>query len=258
MFSDLTFDNPIAMIINVLVILILLADVVAGYKKGFLEHTIKFVRIVLSMIGAYLLKGPLSAYMYINLPFFNLDGLFDGVTSINILIYELIAFFVVFVIILIIVTVISDILKLEERLLRIVSIIGVPNKIMGAIIGLFKSLILLYFGLSLFFVGANFMKWDPGVSLGNYIVEFPVLKNTFGLILDSFDEITKLAVEYEDIQDKEELNKKSIDILLKYDIITEENLELLIESGKIQYSVNDSDSQKETVNDLYETVIGQK
>ena len=83
MFSDLTFDNPIAMVINVLIILILLADVIAGYKKGFLEHTIKFVRILVSMVGAYLLKGPLSTYMYTNLPFFDLDGLFDGVTSIN-------------------------------------------------------------------------------------------------------------------------------------------------------------------------------
>ena len=258
MFSNLTFDNPIAMIINVLIILILLADVIAGYKKGFLEHTIKFVRILVSMVGAYLLKGPLSTYMYTNLPFFDLDGLFDGVTSINILIYELIAFFVVFIVIFIIVTVISDILKLEERLLRIVSIIGVPNKIMGAIIGVCKSFILLYFGLSLFFVGANFMKWDTGVSLGNYIVEFPILKNTFGSILDSFDEITALAVEYEDIQDKEELNNKSIDILLKYDIITEENLELLIESGKVRYSVSDSDEQKDVVNDLYETIVGQK
>ncbi len=258
MFSDLTFDNPIAMVINVLILLILLADVIAGYKKGFLEHTIKFVRILVSMVGAYFLKGPLSAYMYTNLPFFDLAGLFHGVTTLNILIYEVIAFFVVFIVIFIIVTVISDILKLEERLLRIVSIIGVPNKIMGAIIGFCKSFILLYFGLSLFFVGANFMKWDAGVSLGNYIVEFPILKNTFGSILDSFDEITALAVEYEDIQDKEELNNKSIDILLKYDIITEENLELLIESGKVRYSVNDSDGQKDMVNDLYETVVGQK
>jgi hypothetical protein len=47
-----------------------------------------------------------------------------------------------------------------------------------------------------------------------------------------------LAVEYENIQDKEELNNEAIRILLEYEVITEENLELLIESGKIQFSLN--------------------
>ena len=53
----------------------------------------------------------------------------------------------------------------------------------------------------------------------------------------------------------EKLNKESIDILLKYDIITQENLELLIKSGKVEYRVDNADEQKEMVKDLYETIV---
>lgn len=257
MLMSLTLDNPVALIVSILVILILIADIVAGYKKGFLESGVKFLKTVVAMLIAYFCKAPLSSYLYLNFPFFKLSGIFKGVTAVNILLYEVIAFFVVFILVLIILNIISSILKLDEKVLRLVSIIGVPNKIMGAIIGGLKSIVFLYFALSIFFVVSNFMKLDTGESLGDYIVEMPVLKNTFGSVLDSFDQISDLAVEYENIQDKEKLNNESIDILLKYDIITEENLELLIKAGKVQYTVDNAEEQKGLVDELYESIIKQ-
>lgn len=257
MLMSLTLDNPVAIIVSLLVVLIFIADIVAGYKKGFLESGVKFLKTVVAMLIAYFFKAPLSKYLYLNFPFFKLSGIFKGVTAVNILLYEVIAFFVVFILVLVILNIISSVLKLDEKVLRLVSIIGVPNKIMGAIVGGLKSIIFLYFVLSIFFVVSNFMKLDTGESLGDYIVEIPVLKNTFGSVLDSFDQISDLAVEYENVQDKEQLNNESIDILLKYDIITEENLELLIKAGKVQYAVDNAAEQKDLVDELYESIIKQ-
>ena len=42
-----------------------------------------------------------------------------------------------------------------------------------------------------------------------------------------------MAKEYEYTKDKDEFNQKVIDILLEYDLITKDNLETLIEDGKI-------------------------
>ncbi len=255
MLMSLTFDNPYALIISFLVIIILAADIIAGYKKGFLESGVQFLKSFLAMLVAYFVKTPLSKYFYMNLPFIEVGGIFKGVDAVGILLYEAIAFFVVFILILIVLNILSYILKLEQRVLRIVSIIGVPNKIMGAIVGGLKSLIVLYFALSIFFVAANFMKIDTGKSLGNYVVDIPILKHTLGNVLNSFDKISDLALEYENIQDKENLNNESIDILLEYDIITEENLEILIEAGKVEYVANDIEGQKDMVNDLYDKLI---
>jgi hypothetical protein len=118
---------------------------------------------------------------------------------------------------------------------------------------LYLALFLLeYFVLSVLYVGAGFLNIDTGESVGDYVVNIPVLKNTFGGVLNSWDDITELAVEYENIQNKEQLNKESIDILLEYDIITKENLNILIEAGKVQYSVDNAEEQKDMMEDLYE------
>lgn len=252
MLMSLTFNNPIAIAISVIVVLILIGDIVAGYKKGFLESGVRFLKSLIALLVAYMLKSPVSTYMYLNLPFIELDGIFKGVSAISILIYEAVAFFVVFIIVLIILSIISNIIKLDEKVLRLVSIIGVPNKIMGALVGGLKSLVILYFVLSVLYVGASFLNIDTGESVGDYVVNIPVLKNTFGGVLNSWDDITELAVEYENIQNKEQLNKESIDILLEYDIITKENLNILIEAGKVQYSVDNAEEQKDMMEDLYE------
>jgi hypothetical protein len=252
MLMSLTFDNPTSLIISVILIAILIGDIVAGYKKGFLESGVRFLKSLIALLLAYLFKGPLSTYMYLNLPLMEFDGIFKGVSAISILLYEAVAFFVVFIGVWIILNIISTIIKLDEKVLRLVSLIGVPNKIMGAIVGGLKSLIILYFILSALYVGSSFMKINTESAVGNFIVDLPVLKNTFGNTLDSLDNITEMAVEYENVQNKEQLNKESIDVLLEYGIITEENLNILIESGKVQYSVDNPDEQKEMMEDLYE------
>lgn len=252
MLLSLSFSNPISLIVSFIIVLILIADIVAGYKTGFLESGVKFLKTIIAMLVAYFVKAPLSEYMYVNLPFFQFDGIFKGVSAISILLYELIAFFVVFILIIAILNIISNVLGLERRILRLVSFIGVPNKIMGAIIGGLKSLVMLYFLLSALFVGSSIYGFNVRDSIGDYIVELPILNNTFGNVLDSFEEIGVLAKEYENTQDKDSLNNKSIDILLDYGIITKDNLNVLIESGKVQYSVNDVDEQKEMVDDLNE------
>lgn len=252
MLLSLSLTNPISLIVSIIIVIVLVADIVAGYKTGFLESGVKFLKTVIAMLIAYFVKAPLSEYMYVKFPFFEFDGIFKGVSAVSILLYELIAFFVVFILIIAILNFISNVLRLEQRILRLVSLIGVPNKIMGAVIGGLKSLVMLYFLLSILFVGSNIYGFDINGSLADYIVDAPILNNTFGNVLDSFEEIGVMAKEYENIQDKETLNNKSIDILLEYDIITKENLDILIDAGKVQYSVNDSVEQKEMVDNLNE------
>lgn len=255
MLLSLSLSNSLSLAISIIIIVILIGDIVAGYKKGFLESGVKFLKTLIAMLVAYFLKGPLSNYLYLNFPLFELDGIFKGVSAVSILIYETIAFFVIFILVGIILNIISTIIKLDEKILRLVSIIGVPNKIMGALIGGLKSLIVLYFLLSILYVSSSFLKFDPTSVVGDFIVELPVLNNTFGNVLDSFDDITELAVEYENIQDKQQLNNESIDILLEYGIITEENLEVLINAGKVQYSVDNADGQKGMMEDIYDAFI---
>lgn len=253
MLLNLTLDNPVSLIISLIVILVFVSDVINGYKKGFLGTAIKLFKSVVALLFAYLFKGKLATYLSIHLPFFNLQGLFKGLDIVNVLIYELIAFVAIFAIVSLILKIIIDLFNIEERLFSLIVQLGIPNNLIGAIFGGLKSIIIIYFALSIFFVVSNFMKIDTGNSLGDYVVNMPILKNSFGGTLDSFDQISELAVEYENTQDKGVLNHDAIGILLENGIISEEQLNALIDAGKVEYSMDNIEAHNKVMEELYES-----
>lgn len=241
---NLDFSDPKVAIVNIVILLIIVSETYVGFKKGFLESTIRLVGIVAAIIGAYILKNPVSIFMYTHLPFFKFGGLFKGVSALNIIVYELIAFVLVFVVLRIVINIIAKITGMVERLLSLIFFIGIPSKILGALVGFGKSIIILYFAIFVFKFCCNFMNFEVKESLADDIVNVPVLKNVFGDTLNSLDEITTIAKDYEDTKNKEEFNNKVVDILLKYKVITNDNLQILIDNGKIK--IADLEENKES------------
>lgn len=230
---SLVFNNIGSIVVNVILLVLLGAGIYSGYKKGFLESSIRFLGTVVAFVGAYMFKNPISVFLYTHFPFFNFNGVFKGISVLNVLVYELIAFILLFVLIMIAIKIVCKLTGLVDRLLSFILLFGLPNKILGAIVGFIESVIILYFvSFGVKFV-CNFNNINLPESLMDDIVNMPVLNNTFGGALSSLDEITSLAKKYEDQQDKDEFSREAIDVLLKYDVITEENLQILIDSGKI-------------------------
>lgn len=236
MLDSLNLSNPISLLIAIIIVVFLVLEIANGYKKGFLESGIILVGSILIVIGSFILKNPLSVYLYTHLPFFKFDGLFKGVSALNIIVYEVIAFVIVFAVLFVIYKVVCLLTKIVDKLLSLIFFIGIPNKILGSILGFLQGIVILYFVIAIFKIGTNVMGYEMQPSLADYVIEVPILKQTFGPSLSSLDDITALAKDYEHTNDKDEFNKKAIDILLKYDVITEENLDILIEKGKIKVS----------------------
>lgn len=245
MSNIMNFDSPASLIVNIVLIIFIVAEVYDGFKKGFLESSINLLGNIAALIGAYLLKNPVSVFMYTHLPFFKFSGLFKGVSSLNIIVYEIIAFILVYIILIVIIKIIAKLTGLVEKLLSIIFFFGIPNKILGALVGFIKAIVILYFAIFFFKFGCNFLNIGVEASLADTIVEIPILKNTFGSTLSSLDEITELAREFDNTKDKTEFNNDAIDILLKYNIISKENLDILINNGKI---VREEDKIEQTEN----------
>lgn len=233
MLDSLNLTDPVALVINIIIVVFVISEVFAGMKKGFFESSIRFVGFIASVIGAYLLKNPISVLLYTHMPFFEFGGLFKGVSALNIIVYELIAFVLVFIFLMILVKIACKVTGIIDRIMSMVFLLGIPNKILGGIVGFVQSLIFLYFVIFAVKVVGNLVGMEMRPSLADVVMEVPILKDTFGDTLDSLDDITALATEYEDTKDKDEFNNKALEILVEYNIITEENLEILIESGKI-------------------------
>ncbi len=231
---SLTFSTPAEIITNVVIIAFIVLGIFSGIKKGFLESSVRFIGTIIALVFAYALKNPLSVFLYTHLPFFKLTGIFKGVTALNIVIYELIAFMIVFSIMMLIINIVVKITGLFDRILSFILLFGLPNKILGGIVGFIESIIVLYFVCFIYTFGVSLAGASRPTTLVDDIMNIPVLERTFGDSFNSITDIATLAQDYESINDKDEYNQKALETLMKYDIITCENAKALIEDGKIE------------------------
>ena len=230
---NLSFSSPQVATFNIAIILFIIMGIIAGYKQGFLETSVKFLGTILAIVLAYALKTPVATFLYTNFPFFKLGGIFKGVSSLNILIYELIAFMIVFAILFTLIKIICNLTGLIDRVLSFIFLFGIPNKILGAIVGFIQSIVILYFLIYVIQFGCNLFGFTMQESLADDIMNVPILKGTFSKNFDSLNEIAELSSNYKSINSKDEYNFKALDILLKNNLISCENAKMLVDEGKL-------------------------
>jgi len=219
-------------IVDVIIVLSLAFGAVLGFKKGAIRTGVSFVGLVLAIVLAALFRRPVAGFMYDHLPFFDFGGLFQGVTVLNILLYEVIAFFLVFAVLQIGVGLLSNVANIIEKALDFTIVLGIPSKIIGIFVGFIETyiyvFIIMYF-LTLPMFNIGIVK-DSKVT-DKILNNTPILTNTVGNTLDAFQSVYELK---DANQTKEEYSRNSLDILLKHEIIDVESVDKLIESGKLK------------------------
>lgn len=231
---NLDFSNPKVAIVNIVIILCIVLATFDGYKKGFFESIFKFIGFILAAVLAFTFKNKLSVIMYTYLPFFKFGGELKGITAINILLYELIAFFIIFVVIMLLLGLLLKMTNAIEKIVKAIPIIGFLDQLLGAVIGFIDSIVVLYLVIFVFKFCSNLFGFYVQPSLADNIMEISILNDKFGSSLDAFDDIVALKEDYE-ASENEEFNNKAIKILLDKKVISKENLDLLIKKEKIDY-----------------------
>lgn len=227
-------------IIDIVVVLFLLMGLIAGFKRGLIQSTVVFMGSIILVIFSYLLKDAVSVVFYTRLPFFKFGGFFDGVTVLNILIYELLAFLVIFVVLSLVLRLIVKATGILEKILKYTIVLGIPSKILGAVFGFIESFIILFIIL---FVLAhiNYTKdiFKDSKYTNTILTKSPVLSKIADQTYNSVNEIMGLKDIYKN-NDSKKINSAALEILLKYDIITPKNVEKLIKMDKIEIDNSDS------------------
>lgn len=221
-------------LVDVVIIILLLLGMFLGFKRGVILETVDTLGFVIAVVLAFLLKNKLSIIMYENLPFFNVDFIFKGASVINILIYEIIAFLLVLLLTLIIVKVLKLISRLIEGVLKATVILSIPSKILGALVGLVKWVLIVFVAsyiLSMF--NYDYMK-DSKIS--NYLLSnSKVLSRITDNTVEVYKEFSSLKDKYEDSKDYESLNRDALDLFLEKKIITLDSVKVLKEKGKLKF-----------------------
>ncbi len=218
-------------ILDAIIIITLIIFAMGGMRRGLIKSIVLLVGIVAILVVSYYLKNPVSAFFYKTLPFFSLHGI---APIFNIIIYEFISFLLIFSILYLILRLLLKLTGLLEKILDATIILGFFSKIGGLIIGAIEGYIIVFIFLFLFtqpFIKITGMEdsW-----LANAILDdTPVLSSTIEDTRSVITELDDLRVKYGTVNDK--YNKDAIDIFLKYEIISQDNLNILIEKGKITY-----------------------
>ena len=225
-------------IVDVIIVLSLLFGAIVGFKKGAISTGVSFVGLVLAIVLSAILRRPVAEFMYEHLPFFDFGGIFKGVTVLNILLYEVIAFFLVFSILQIGVGLLSKVANIIEKALDFTIVLGIPSKIIGIFVGFIETyiyvFIVMYF-LTLPMFNIGIVK-DSKIT-NKILNNTPILTNTVGGTLNAFQSVYELK---EANLTKEEYSLKSLDIILKYEIADVKSVDNLIKSGKLK--INDAES----------------
>jgi len=225
-------------IIDIIIILLIISGLCLGYKRGLTKEVVCFAKFALALVIAFLLKNPLSKLMYEHLPFFDFGGIFKGVTALNIILYEFIAFLLVLGIVMIVFRILMLATTIFEKILNTTIVLSLPSKILGMIVGGIHYYVIAF--ILLFVISLPIFKMDEQIAeskLRNSILnDTPILSGIVDKTVNIIDEFNVLREKYNQDVNADEFNLETIDLFLKYNIITVDSVETLNNKGKLRLS----------------------
>lgn len=223
-------------IIDIIIILLVISGLCLGYKRGLTKEVVCFAKFALALVIAFLLKNPLSKLMYEHLPFFEFGGIFKGVTALNIILYEFIAFLLVLGIVMLVFRILLLATTIFEKILNTTIVLSLPSKILGMIVGGIHYYVIAF--ILLFVISLPVFKMDTQIEESK--LRDPIINNTpilSGIVLKTvniIDEFNSLGEKYKSEINTDEFNLETIDLFLKYNIITVDSVETLNSKGKLK------------------------
>ena len=222
-------------IIDIIIVLLLIMAGLVGFKKGALKEAVSLVGIILVFVIAFSLKGYLGNILCKYLPFFNFTGNLKGVVTLNILMYQLIAFFIIYSILFSIYAIVLKLSGIAQKLVNMTIVLLLPSKIIGFIIAFIEGYIITFIVLLTLMIPLKGTSMITESALANKIIyNSPIISKSTSNITNSITEIYDLG----DNLSKNEIstndaNLKALDIMLKYKIVTPKTVEQLIVLDKL-------------------------
>ena len=223
-------------IIDVVIIFGLILGGMAGARNGVFKQTTLLIGTILCFVLSWLLKDFIANFLSYTLPFFNFAGPFEGLTSLNIVMYQLIAFLILMALFTSVLVVLLKITGGFEKFLKFTVLLGIPSKILGFIVGVLEAYVILF--AILFFVNQPALNFDV-VNESHFkdpiLTSSPGLSNMVGDMNDAVNDIYYITKDYHYSQNSNTFNKRVVNSLLEHNVIDDEYLSELRTRGKINY-----------------------
>ena len=220
-------------LVDLIIIMIISLGGIVGYKNGAIKEGTKFLGFFIVVIISFLLKDKLMIAMYENLPFFNFFGFIRGIDSINILLYQLIAFLTIFIALLFILKVFVVLTGLAEVLVKMTVFLSFPSKLLGATIGVIEFYIYIFIILYVLNMPFLNLKYINDSMMGSkMLTDTPILSELVDDTVSVYSDIWNI-IKNKKGRKNEEINTLVLASLLDHRLITIESAKKLVEANKI-------------------------
>ncbi len=218
--------------VDMFIIFILFMGFVKGWQDGFLRSLVDFIGTVVILIVSFIIKTPLAEILYKNLPFFHFKGTFAGISSFNILLYEGIAYISCVIILSIIFQTVIAATGISGKLKNTTYAHKMPSRLGGMFFSFLEiyvyAFVLLYLGSLIPYT----TELVQNAHLSPVIInQTPLLSTGSKKLYKTVSQVYKIC---KDSEDNELADYNSLEVLLKYDIISPENVEYLVKEKKIK------------------------
>ncbi len=232
-------------IIDIIIFLILICGAIIGFKQGAIKTAAKLIGTFGAIVVAYYLKNPISVLLYSNLPFFDFKGLLNGVSVLNILVYEAIAYLLIFLVLYFVFKGIIFFSGIIEKILKATIVLGFISKLLGIVVGALSAYLFIFILAFAYNQYALINDLDYGSKYQPVILnETPILSKGVEKTQNNLTEIINLKEDYQNTDSRLEFNTKALTILLKNKTITKTSASQLIDKGKIVINENDAEIKK--------------
>ena len=206
-----------------------------GFKRGIIKQGVFTIGIFLVVFLSFVFKNSLSIILYKHLSFYTV-GILRNYSVLNILLYELISFFILLSVLSLIFIIILKISGIVEKLVRATIILALPSKLLGGILGIieiyiFSFIILLVINMPIFNISNEELVMNSKLKdkiLNNTVLMSNVSKN----LVKSIDSVNALIDSDEKLGSKE-FNCKALNIFVKNKIISKDSINYLKNNNKI-------------------------
>ena len=221
-------------LIDIIIVILLGWGAYRGWKYGCFSSIVSLLGSLIIFVAAFYLKNPLSELLYENMPFQSFSGLFQGITSVNILVYEAISYILCLIILATVFGIIIKVTGIVDKLLKLTFVFALPSKILGLVFGALQLYIFIFAGTFILAQLPFSEKYFRGSKFGTTILtKTPLLSNVTNDLYYSTIEIYEICLEDDGRTDKTEGDYKALEALLSHDIITSDSLQKLVDQGKI-------------------------
>ena len=222
-------------ILDIGIVLILIMSAIVGFKRGAIKEIVSLVGIIIVFIVAFAFKGVLGNVLCKWLPFFNFAGNLEGVTVLNILLYQLIAFLIIYSLLFSVYMIVMKISGIVQKIVHMTVILWLPSKLIGAVVAFITGYVMVFVVLLALLIPLKDTDIFRESRFANYIVyDTPILADSADNISSSINEVYTLGEELSkgDIS-RNDANLETMDILLKYDIVSPEVARDLVRLDKL-------------------------